>query len=187
MGWGNQLVGDPAREARSSRPSTTTLVRECLPASARSASWHFARWAEAAPIRRRYLSGDVHLQLAKKGSTTRKESAVRRRRWARAWLDRPLRVSNQAPHSWQSSSLPPSLSKAAETKHRGAVHGRHLGRPSRTEAGRPGVSLGGPGWWESKTHCCGFMRFGAAESHVPCLGLWHQGECRELKATETVG
>lgn len=41
------------------------------------------------------------------------------RRWARAWLDRPLRVSNQAPHSWQSSSLPPSLSKAAETKHRG--------------------------------------------------------------------
>ena len=109
------------------------------------------------------------------------------RRWARAWLDRPLRVSNQAPHSWQSSSLPPSLSKAAETKHRGAVHGRHLGRPSRTEAGRPGVSLGGPGWWESKTHCCGFMRFGAAESHVPCLGLWHQGECRELKATETVG
>ncbi|XP_055395249.1 ankyrin repeat domain-containing protein 53 [Bubalus kerabau] len=79
VGWGNQLVGDPAREARSSRPSTTTLVRECLPASARSASWHFARWAEAAPIRRRYLSGDVHLQLAKKGSTTRKESAVRRR------------------------------------------------------------------------------------------------------------
>ena len=84
VGWGNQLVGDPAREARSSRPSTTTLVRECLPASARSASWHFARWAEAAPIRRRYLSGDVHLQLAKKGSPTRKESAVRRRRWARA-------------------------------------------------------------------------------------------------------
>ena len=107
------------------------------------------------------------------------------RRWARAWLDRPLRVSNQAPHSWQSSSLPPSLSKAAETKHRGAVHGRHLGRPSGTEAGRPGVSLGGPGWWESKTHCCGFMRFGATESHVPCLGLWRQAECTELKATES--
>lgn len=30
---------------------------------------------------------------------------------AQAWLDRPLRVSNQAPQSWQSSSLPPSLSK----------------------------------------------------------------------------
>lgn len=56
------------------------------------------------------------------------------RRWARAWLDRPFRVSNQAPHSWQSSSLPPSLSKAAETKHRegrGQFHGRHLGRPFR--------------------------------------------------------
>ncbi|KAM7239035.1 hypothetical protein CapIbe_010555 [Capra ibex] len=75
---GNQLVGDPAREAPRSRPSTTTPVLERLPASARSASWHFGRWA-AAPIRRRYLSGDVHLQLAKKGSSTRKESAVRRR------------------------------------------------------------------------------------------------------------
>lgn len=72
------------------------------------------------------------------------------RRWARAWLDRPLRVSNQAPHSWQSSSLPPSLSKAAETKHRG-VHGRHLGRPWGIEVGGPGVILSCPGWLKSKT------------------------------------
>lgn len=33
------------------------------------------------------------------------------RRWTQAWLDRPLWVSNQAPQSWQSSSLPPSLCK----------------------------------------------------------------------------
>lgn len=73
------------------------------------------------------------------------------RRWARAWLDRPLRVSNQAPHSWQSSSLPPSLSKAAETKHRGGVHGRHLGRPWGTEAGGPVVMLGCSGHLGSET------------------------------------
>lgn len=81
------------------------------------------------------------------------------RRWARAWLDRPLRVSNQAPHSWQSSSLPPSLSKAAETKHRG-VHGRHLGRPWGTEAGGPGVILGCPGCWRSKTRATDLRGFG---------------------------
>lgn len=77
------------------------------------------------------------------------------RRWARAWLDRPLRVSNQAPHSWQSSSLPPSLSKAAETKHRVGVHGRHLGWPWGTEAGGPGVILSCPGHLGSKTHATG--------------------------------
>lgn len=34
------------------------------------------------------------------------------RRWARAWLDRPFRVSNQAPHSWQTMSLLGSTSSA---------------------------------------------------------------------------
>ncbi|KAM9721981.1 ankyrin repeat domain-containing protein 53 [Dama dama] len=85
VGWGNRLVGDPAREAPRSGPSTTTLIRERPSASARSASWHFSKWAAAPISKRRYLSGDVHLQLVKAGSTTRKESAVRRHRWARAW------------------------------------------------------------------------------------------------------
>lgn len=46
------------------------------------------------------------------------------RRWARAWLDRPLRVSNQAPHSWQMMSLLGSPSRAAkERKHSTSLHG----------------------------------------------------------------
>lgn len=35
------------------------------------------------------------------------------RRWARAWLERPFLVSNQAPHSWQTMSLVGSTSSAA--------------------------------------------------------------------------
>lgn len=36
------------------------------------------------------------------------------RRWARAWLERPFRVSNQAPHSWQTMSLLGTTSNAAQ-------------------------------------------------------------------------
>lgn len=51
------------------------------------------------------------------------------RRWARAWLDRPFRVSNQAPHSWHTMSLLGSTSNAAQMRKMGyeeMFYFRHL-------------------------------------------------------------